>query len=151
MMGTLKARAESKWPGRRWCAAAMGVALCVSMSGIACVRRTMIITTEPPNARVFLNDEEIGRSEVSTDFLWYGDYGVIIRKEGYETLQTHWLIEPPWYEVIPIDFLAEVLWPGRLHDVHKRHFELKPYEPPGAEELVSRAVELRARALDARK
>ncbi len=151
MMGKGRTRAESKWLGRRWCAAAMGIALGVSVSSIACVRRTMIITTEPPHARVFLNGEEIGQSEVSTDFLWYGDYGVIIRKEGYETLQTHWLIEPPWYEKIPIDFLAEVLWPGRLHDVHKRHFELKPYEPPDTEELVSRANELRARALDARK
>ena len=151
MMGTTHARTESKWSTKRWCAAATGIALCVSVSGVACVRRTIIITTEPSHARVFLNDEEIGLSEVSTDFLWYGDYGVIIRKEGYETLQTHWLIEPPWYEVIPIDFLAEVLWPWWLHDVHKRHFELKPFDPPGAEELVSRATELRARALDARK
>lgn len=151
MMGTTHARTESKWSTKRWCAAATGIALCVSVSGVACVRRTIIITTEPSHARVFLNDEEIGLSEVSTDFLWYGDYGVIIRKEGYETLQTHWLIEPPWYEVIPIDFLAEVLWPWWLHDVHKRHFELKPFDPPGAEELVNRATELRARALDARK
>ena len=151
MMGKGRTRAESKWPGRRCCAAAIGIALGGTVSGIGCVRRTMVITTEPPLARVFLNGEEIGQSEVSTDFLWYGDYGVIIRKEGYETLQTHWLIEPPWYEAIPIDFLAEVLWPGRLHDVHKRHFELKPLEPPDTEELVSRANELRARALDAKK
>ena len=47
--------------------------LVCGFSATACVRRTMIITTEPPQALVFLNDQEVGRSEVTTDFLWYGD------------------------------------------------------------------------------
>ena len=58
-------------------------ALGLVMMSTGCVRRTIRITTEPPNALVFLNDQEIGRSEVATDFLWYGDYDVIIRKKGY--------------------------------------------------------------------
>ena len=147
MMGTTHARTESKWSSKRWCAAAAGIALCVSVSGIACVRRTMIITTEPPHARVFLNDEEVGQSEVSTDFLWYGDYGVVIRKEGYKTLKTHWQIDPPWYELIPFDFVAEVLWPGHLVDAHEKHFELELLERPTTDELVGRAMEMRRDAL----
>ena len=117
----------------------------------ACVRRTITITTEPPNARVFLNDQEVGRSAVSTDFLWYGDYDVTIRKEGYETLQTHWTLKAPWYEHIPLDFFAEVLWPGQLHDAHAQHFVLETAKTPTQEEVISRAVETRDRALDARK
>ncbi len=117
----------------------------------ACVRRTISITTEPPNARVFLNDQEVGRSAVTTDFLWYGDYGVTIRKEGYETLQTNWIIKPPWYQHIPLDFFTEVLWPGQLHDTHARHFILEPAKTPTQEELIGRAGETRDRALDARK
>ena len=117
----------------------------------ACVRRTINITTEPPNARVFLNDQEVGRSAVTTDFLWYGDYGVTIRKEGYETLQTNWIIKPPWYQHIPLDFFTEVLWPGQLHDTHSRHFILEPAKIPTQEELIGRAGETRDRALDARK
>ena len=117
----------------------------------ACVRRTITITTEPPNARVFLNDQEVGRSAVSTDFLWYGDYDVTLRKEGYETLQTHWTLKPPWYEHIPLDFFAEVLWPGQLHDAHAQHFVLETAKTPTQEEVISRAVETRDRALDARK
>jgi len=118
---------------------------------IACVRRTITITTEPPNARVFLNDQEVGRSAVTTDFLWYGDYGVTIRKEGYETLQTNWIITPPWYQHFPLDTFSEVLWPGHLHDTHSRHFVLEPAKIPTQEELIGRAVETRDRALDARK
>lgn len=121
------------------------------VSSSACVRRTITITTEPPNARVFLNDQEVGRSAVTTDFLWYGDYGVTIRKEGFETLQTNWVIKPPWYQRVPLDFFAEVLWPGQLHDSHAQHYVLEPAKTPTQEELIGRAVETRDRALDARK
>lgn len=116
-----------------------------------CVRRTITITTDPPNARVFLNEQDVGRSPVSTDFLWYGDYGVAIRAEGYETLLTNWKIAPPWYQVIPIDFFAEVLWPGQLHDRHDRHFVLKPAEHPDPQELLGRADELRGQTLGAQE
>lgn len=112
-----------------------------------CVRRTMIVTTAPSNARVFLNDQEIGRSKASTDFIWYGDYDVTIRAEGFKTLNTGWLIEAPWYQVWPIDFFAEVLWPGRVHDVHQRHFELEPFAAPSSAELIDRATDLQERAL----
>ncbi len=111
----------------------------------------MTITTDPQGARVFLNDQEIGRSEVTTDFLWYGDYSVILRKEGYQTLQTHWNIEAPWYQWMPIDFLAEVCWPGRIHDERSNHFVLQPQVIPAEDELISRAMETRMRALDPRK
>ncbi len=88
---------------------------------------------------------------VTIDFLWYGDYDVIIRKEGYQTLKTNWEVNPPWYQVIPFDFFAEVLWPGHLHDKHSRHFTLDPAEVPTQEELVKRAEEIRQRALSPRK
>ena len=118
---------------------------------VGCVRRTIRITTEPPNALVFLNDREVGRSELETDFLFYGDYDVIIRKEGYRTLKTNWEVKSPWYQLIPIDFFAEVLWPGHIHDVHTRHFVLDEQELPTTEELLERAAEARERAYDRRK
>jgi hypothetical protein len=111
-----------------------------------CVRRTVTITTEPPNALVFLNDQEIGRSEVTTGFLWYGDYDVVIRKEGYQTLKTHWDIKAPWYQVIPFDFFADVLWPGDIHDARSHHFVLEEQELPTSEELIQRAEEMREQA-----
>lgn len=115
---------------------------------LGCVRRTITITTEPPHALVFLNDQEIGRSEVSTDFLWYGDYDVVIRKEGYKTLKTHWEVKPPWYQRIPLDFFSEVLWPGHLVDAHCQHFELEAQKLPTPEDMTERAIETRRRATD---
>jgi hypothetical protein len=117
---------------------------------LGCVRRTLKITTEPPGALVHLNDQEIGRSPTEVDFTWYGDYDVVVRKEGYETLCTSWNVKAPWYQVIPMDFFAEVLWPGKVHDVHEGHFELTAAEAPTSEELADRAVEFRERAMDTR-
>ena len=122
------------------------IALTATLPG--CVRRTLVITTEPSKALVFLNDQEIGRTKVTTDFLWYGDYDVVIRKPGYKTLHTHWDVKAQWYQIIPIDFFAEVLWPGNINDVHTRHFALDPQELPSSEELLERAAETREEALN---
>ena len=69
-----------------------------------CVRRTVTIHSEPAGALVWLNDEEVGRTPVTTDFLWYGDYDVVVRKDGYQTLVTHAVIPQPWYQWPVLDF-----------------------------------------------
>src|SRR5205809_7433298 len=84
-----------------------------------CVERTMKITTNPPGARVFLNDEEIGVSPVKTAFLWYGDYDIVIRKAGYKTLRTNYRIDPPWHQIPPIDLFTECFLPGTIKDEHE--------------------------------
>ena len=112
-----------------------------------CVRRTLTIETAPSGALVYLNDEELGRSPVTTDFLWYGDYDVIIRKEGHRTLGTHARISTPWYQVWPIDFFAEVLYAGKIHDERFLHYDLEPEQLPGREQLIERAEELRRGSL----
>lgn len=113
----------------------------------SCVRRTMTITTEPKGAIVSLNDHEVGRSDVSVDFTWYGDYDVTLRKEGYKTLHTHWAVDSPWYQYAPFDFFAEILWPGRIVDARTQHFVLEPQEETSPNDLQTRAFELRNSAL----
>jgi len=112
-----------------------------------CVRRTLTIETEPQGALVHLNDQEVGVTPVSTDFSWYGDYDVIIRKEGFDTVHSHVDLKPPWYQLFPIDFFFDVLWPGRIHDVRYARFDLAPRSEPDTVEVVQRAKELRDRAL----
>ncbi len=127
-----------------WPVAGLLAAVCV-LPG--CVRRTLTIQSEPDGALVFLNDEEVGRTPVTTDFTWYGDYEVILRREGCQTLHTHTEIKAPWYQLPPIDFFFEVLWPGHIVDARDIDFELEPQELPTREELVDRAQVLRDRAL----
>ena len=126
-----------------------GVIVCVAMglAVLGCVRRTLTIETAPSGALVYLNDEEVGRSPVSTDFLWYGDYDVVIRKEGYQTLATHAKIDAPWYQYPPVDFFAEVLYAGDIHDQRQLSYTLDPEQLPDRDELVQRAEELREDSL----
>jgi hypothetical protein len=125
----------------------VGTLIVAACSQLGCVRRTLTIRTEPSGALVFLNDEEVGRSPVTTDFTWYGDYDVILRREGCQTLQTNVNVRAPWYQVPPIDFVAEVLWPGRIVDARTYDFQLAPAEPVERAELIERAEALRERAL----
>ena len=113
-----------------------------------CVRRTARFTSVPDGARVFLNDREIGRTPATVEFTWYGDYDVVYRLDGYETVKTNAVISPPLYQRFPFDFFAEVLWPGELHDHHDIPTqELVARQPIDQDELIGRAKELRERAL----
>lgn len=126
----------------------MGLALAVLAPVVSgCVRRTLTIQTEPTGALVYLNDEEVGRSPVTTDFLWYGDYEVIIRKEAHQTLHTHAEIKAPWYQVPPIDFFAEVLYVGKIHDARFLSYALEPERLPDREKLLERAEGFRRGAI----
>ena len=120
-----------------------------SLLSSGCVRRTLTIRTVPEGGLVFLNDEEVGYSPVSVDFTWYGDYDVVVRKPGYQTLKTHTLVRRPWYQVPPVDFFAEVLWVGRLHDQHQADFELQAESLPEIDDLIDRAKAMRQDASSA--
>ncbi|MCG3137725.1 MAG: hypothetical protein HJJLKODD_01575 [Phycisphaerae bacterium] len=120
--------------------------LCIGAPG--CVRRTARFTTEPMGARVFVNDREIGRTPATMEFLWYGDYDVIYRLDGYETVRTHVRLDPPLYQLFPVDFIAEVLWPGEIHDHREVPTQsLTVREPADPNELARRAREFRDEAL----
>jgi hypothetical protein len=113
-----------------------------------CVRRTLTINTVPQGATIWLNDEEIGKSPVSTDFLWYGDYAVTARMEGHETLQTHQRVPAPWYQTPGLDFIFEVLWPGWIHDQHAMNFALLPAQEVDRAQLLNAAEAFRERTLN---
>jgi hypothetical protein len=118
--------------------------LIVAMFG--CVERRLTITTEPKGSLVYLNDKEVGRTPITVPFEWYGDYDVVIRQDGYETLKTHKKLKTPWYEYIPIDFFAEILWPATVYDDHFWNFDLEQSQPTDIEALKQRALSLRTQA-----
>jgi len=107
-----------------------------------CVEREMTITSEPEGALVYVSDLEVGRTPVTIPFTWYGDYDVIVRLDGYETLKTNATLSPPWYEVPPIDLFSE-LAPWTYRDQRYLHYTLSPYEGMSEEKLLERAEELR--------
>jgi hypothetical protein len=120
--------------------------LCLAQAG--CVERILKIRTDPPGAIVLVNDEQAGVTPLKVSFLWYGDYDLIFRKEGYQTLKTSYRVDAPWYQWPPFDLIAETLVPGTIRDERELPtFVLAPAEPPAVGEVVERAVEMRDRAL----
>jgi hypothetical protein len=136
----------TSFPARPISLAALA-ALLLTLAG-GCVERILKIQTDPPGALVTVNDEEVGVSPVQVSFLWYGDYELIFRKRGYETLKTSYRIHPPWYQWPPLDLIVETLIPFTIRDEHELPiFALRPAAEPPVEEVVQRAVELRDRAV----
>jgi hypothetical protein len=117
---------------------ACGVA-CLFLTG--CVRRTITISSEPDGALCWLNGREIGRTPLSVDFTYYGDYDVVLQKDGYEPLLTKGEAKAPIWDTVPFDFVAEVI-PGERQSNFKWHYDLQPRndDPAG---LLERAQDLR--------
>lgn len=113
-----------------------------------CVERTISINTEPEGATVILNDQEIGRSPVKVPFTWYGDYDIIVRKPGYETMKTNHKLSPPWYQYPFIDIFAECFVPFTVYDNRELDtLVLEPRRPVDRQTLLQSAEELRGRAV----
>ena len=113
-----------------------------------CVDRQLTIKTEPDEAVVWLNDEEIGVTPVTVSFSWYGDYNVRVTKPGYTSLQTHRELKAPWYDYFPFDFFVQILYPWWIEDHCEWAFDLKASEPADRQELIDHALSLENRFLD---
>ena len=114
---------------------------------VGCVERTVSINTEPQGATVMLNDQDIGRTPVKVPFTWYGDYDLVVRKEGYETVKTNHRLQTPWYELPGIDLFSECLIPFTIHDDRiVPTIALDQARRPTQEALLKNASEMRAEA-----
>lgn len=131
---------------------ALGLAAVIlPLSG--CLKRTIEVTSEPPGALVWINDVEVGRTPVTTDFTHYGHYDVRIRREGYEPILTSIRAKAPLYELPPVDLAAEAV-PARIENKLKWNFILTPVaeqvggaagKEQAATDLIQRAGDMRTR------
>jgi len=118
----------------------------LALSG--CVERYISITSKPPGALVWLNDEEVGATPITMAFTWYGEYEVVVRKSGYETLKTSQQAAAPLYQWIGFDFVAECLLPFKFVDNHNWNFTLVEQTQPESAELIQRAQSIRTETLE---
>lgn len=128
-------------------AAAAALGCLLSLPG--CLERTIHITSEPPGALVWLNDVEVGRTPLETDFTFFGEYSVRLRKEGYEPIMTTRKADMPAYEWPVVDLASEA-WPQKITTDIRWHFDLAPAaertDPEAARAAVlQRAAETRDR------
>jgi hypothetical protein len=110
---------------RRAEAACLGGVLAAMVMAGGCLERTVTITSDPPGAVVRLNDIEVGRTPITTDFTYYGVYDVRLNREGQEPLAVNQRARAPIYEYPPLDLAATVL-PIPIRTRLQWHYELEP-------------------------
>jgi len=112
---------------------------------VGCVQRTISITSDPPGALVWLNDDEVGRTPLTVPFVFYGVYDVRMEAEGYHPLWTKQKAKAPWWETPGIDLFAEAV-PHHKADLywHFKMDEQTPAEEVDADLLLDHAKQLRA-------
>jgi len=118
--------------------------LVVAIGLCGCVERELTITSEPAGALVFISDVEKGRTPLTTEFTWYGDYDIILRREGCQTLKTHAHLNAPLYEIPPLDLFSAIA-PWTYHDKRFLHFDMAPLRESEDVALIKRADEMALR------
>ena len=123
--------------------------LCAAAAGGGCLKRTISITSEPPGAMVWLNDQQIGVTPVETDFTFYGTYDVRLDKPGYEPIVTSKHAKAPIKEWPGVDLVTHAL-PVNFETLIEWHFDLEPVrrevvgDEQAAVELMERAEKFRS-------
>ncbi len=124
----------------------LGMLALLMLAFTGCVRRRMTIRTNPPGAKVYVDDTEIGTTPVSTNYTYYAARKITLIKDGYRTETVYERMLPPWYELPPLDFVSENLYPRELRDERVLDFQLVPQEIVPREKLLGRAENLRFNA-----
>ena len=129
------------------------VAIIFAFSG--CVTRSITVKTEPSNALVYLDNELIGESPVTVPFTYYGTRKIMIEKKDEDGALTHERtivyekIKAPVYEIFPLDFFSELVWPFKIKDDQVLSYNLVELEllstKERQEKVLKNAEELRQR------
>jgi hypothetical protein len=106
----------------------------------------MTVKSNPVGATVYLDGKDIGRTPLSTNFDHYGKREFRLVKQGYETKTELRAVRAPWYQWVGLDFVSEVLLPGKLTDHKYYEFELQPEKIEPRSEIVGRAEGFRQTA-----
>ncbi|TWT48344.1 PEGA domain-containing protein [Botrimarina hoheduenensis] len=118
--------------------------LCMTPTG--CIRRRLTVRSNPPGATVQLDNQPIGVTPASTDYVYYGTREVKLSMPGYETLTVNQPLPTPWYAWPGVDFLTENLWPFTIEDKREVSFNLARQRMAPANEIIGRGEQLRRQA-----
>ncbi|MDO5581123.1 MAG: PEGA domain-containing protein [Planctomycetia bacterium] len=122
------------------------ILLLLCASGCNSVHRRLSITSEPSGARVWINDQEVGRTPISQNVVYSGTYKIRCEQESCETTTVMHDVRTPWYLYPGVDFLSENFVPGELRDNQKCHVVLPPKRVVPDNELLEAANKMRSEA-----
>ena len=112
-----------------------------------CVKRQILVSSDPPGARVQINGRDAGVTPITYDFIAHGRYAITVSKPGFREISVREPVRAPWHQWIPLDFFTELLIPVQFDDTHRFYYALEPATPsermarepaPAIEDLVIR-------------
>ena len=120
-----------------------------TLSQTGCVERLLAIHSDPPGAAVYLDGEKVGTTPCEVPYTWYGTRVVVLELRGFSLVRREVVLNPPWWQLIPIDFITDVLIPMTLRDRLSVSYVLEPapVSPEEVDAVLERANELRRRSV----
>jgi hypothetical protein len=109
-----------------------------------CVRRRLLVRSNPPGATVYVDNQPIGTTPCATNFIYYGTREIRLVKPGYETLTINQPIPAPWYQIPPVDFVSENLVPNEINDYRTVTYNLEPQVIHPIDQVMNRGEQLRS-------
>jgi hypothetical protein len=128
-----------------------GLLLGVLLGALAqggCVERFLAVQSDPPGAAVYVDGEKVGTTPCEVSYVWYGTRVVLLELRGYSLVRREVVLNPPWWQLIPIDLVTDVLVPFTIRDrqLFSAVLEEAPVSQEQVDAVVERAAELRAQA-----
>jgi hypothetical protein len=114
-----------------------------AIAGGGCVRRVLMIRSEPDGALVTVDRTAVGHTPVAVPFTYYGTREIRLEKDGYEPVTSKQRILPPWYEFPPVSFVTQHFAGREIRDRREFDFRMTPKTITDESLLLERADQLR--------
>ena len=126
----------------------LGLLLLGVLSQAGCVERLLAIHSDPPGATVYVDGEKVGTTPCDVSYTWYGTRDVILELRGFTLVRQQVTLNPPWWQITPLDFVTDVVIPVTLHDRMSVSYTLDqaPVTREEVDAVLQRADELRKKA-----
>jgi len=96
---------------------------------------------------VYIDNKLIGESPVTMPFTFYGTRKIMIERKDEDGVLTHERtiafekIKAPVYEIFPLDFFSEIVWPFDIKDDQVLSYNLEELDPISIKERQARMLE----------
>lgn len=116
--------------------------LLVATGLLGCAERQITIRSEPPGAKVIVDNEDKGLTPVTFPFTYYGKYQLTLEKDGYQTFKTLLPVSPGVIHVFPVDLFL-MLVPYPFIDNYEAFLILEKAKKPDLKKVMKRAELMR--------
>ncbi|HPB32324.1 MAG TPA: PEGA domain-containing protein [Candidatus Sumerlaeota bacterium] len=90
-----------------------------------CIRSRVVVTSEPNNADIRMNEVYRGRTPITIPFTWYWFYDFEVSKPGFDPMKSRERFRTPFWFYMPLDLFCEAM-PFNIYDTKRLHYTLTP-------------------------